>query len=169
MSLRTLAWTAILSMAVVAVAVVPPAIGDDSAQTRGRDRMCERAFESTQRQDMESFGAYDAEAFAAVHRPDAVSVFPDGTVANGLDEIMAFLASHFENREATWEYAELSRTVDGCRAAFIVYDTTYSIPRIGYSQRSIVGVTYTWQRGPLPWQPGRWLVMSDLNTPVTSS
>lgn len=156
---RILQATGLLAAA-TATAIVAPAVADDSSgPPNGADRRCEATFDAAQREDMESFGAYDAEAFRAVHRPDAVTVFPDGTVAEGVDAIMDYLASHFRNREATWEYTELLRVVDGCRTGFIVYDTRYAIPRVGYDQRSIVGVTYTWQRG-------HWRVLSDVNTPV---
>jgi hypothetical protein len=35
-----------------------------------------RKFEEAQRQDMESFRDFDAEAFRAIHDPDAISIFP---------------------------------------------------------------------------------------------
>lgn len=159
MTKRTIAHAAVVLAALTTAAFIGPAIGADSSSQDEPNRHCNETFDAAQRQDMESFGAYDADAFRAVHRPDAVSVFPDGTVSNGVDEIMDYLASHFRNREATWEYTELLRIVDGCRTGLIVYDTTYGIPRIGYRQRSVVGVTYTWQRG-------HWRVLSDVNTPV---
>ena len=55
---------------------------------RGHHPSCEEKFDQAQRQDMESFRDYDAEAFREVHHPDATSVFAVGEVAIGRDAIM---------------------------------------------------------------------------------
>ena len=120
-------------------------------------RYCERAFDAAQRIDMESFRDYDAEAFRAIHTDDAVTIFASGAWRVGIDAVMAALASHFQDREATWQWTELHREVKGCVTAFIVYDTTYSIPSNGFRQRARVAVTYTFERG-------RWLSVLDQST-----
>ena len=122
-------------------------------------RYCEQAFDTAQRIDMESFRDYDAQAFRDIHTEDAVTVFGSGAYRVGIDAIMAALAGHFANREAVWEWTELHREVKGCDTAFIIYDTTYSIPSIGYSARARTGVTYTFERG-------RWLAVFDQSTPL---
>jgi len=120
-------------------------------------RWCARQFDTAQRVDMESFRDYDAETFRAGHDPQAVTVFDSGAVRTGIDAIMAALAGHFQNREARWSWSERYRVVDGCRSAYILYETVYEIPRIGYRQRAMTGVTYT--------HDGRqWLAVADQGT-----
>ena len=120
---------------------------------------CARQFEIAQRLDMESFRDYDAKTFREVHHPDAMTVFANGTVRRGLDAIMMALASHFEKREAKWTWREVSRVVDGCKAAYILYETTYEIPSRGFRQRALVGVTYTYAGD-------KWLAVADQGTPL---
>jgi hypothetical protein len=121
---------------------------------RGR---CAAQFERAQRIDMESFRDYDAETFRDGHHPDAVTIFASGDAFYGVDAIMEALASHFENREAIWAWTEVYRVVDGCRTAFILYDATYTIPSIGYHQRTLTGVTYTYSGK-------KWLAVADQGT-----
>ena len=118
---------------------------------------CARQFEEAQRIDMESFRDYDAETFRDGHHPDAITVFASGARRVGVDAIMAALAPHFANREAIWAWTELYRVVDGCRAGFIVYDTTYDIPSIGFHQHALTGVTYTHVGD-------KWLAIADQGT-----
>lgn len=120
-------------------------------------RLCARQFEVAQRVDMESFRDYDAETFRAGHDERAVTVFDSGGVRTGIDAIMAALASHFQNREAKWSWTERYRVVDGCRSAYILYETVYEIPRIGYRQRALTGVTYTHDGF-------KWLAVADQGT-----
>lgn len=135
------------------------AVQQDNADRNGGllARICARQFEAAQRLDMESFRDYDAETFRAVHHDDAITVFDSGAVRIGIDAIMTTLASHFANREAVWSWTERYRVVDGCRSAYILYETVYEIPRIGYRQRALTGVTYT--------HNGRqWLAVADQGT-----
>jgi len=118
---------------------------------------CAAQFEEAQRIDMESFRDYDAEAFRDGHHADAVTVFASGHVFIGIDAIMAALAGHFEDREAIWTWTETYRVVDGCKSAFILYETTYAIPSAGFSQHALTGVTYTHQGD-------RWLSIADQGT-----
>jgi hypothetical protein len=118
---------------------------------------CARQFEVAQRVDMESFRDYDAETFRDGHDPRAVTVFASGARRIGIDAIMAALAPHFAGREAVWAWTELYRVVDGCRSAFILYDTTYDIPSIGFHQHALTGVTYTHDGE-------RWLSIADQGT-----
>jgi len=109
------------------VVVLSSASASPQGDHSSKDRQCARQFEIAQRIDMESFRDYDAEAFRAVHHPDAVTVFASGAVRYGIDAIMTALASHFVDREAIWAWTEIHRVVDGCNTAFILYDTTYDI------------------------------------------
>jgi hypothetical protein len=118
---------------------------------------CAEQFELAQRTDMESFRDYDRETFREGHDPRAVTIFASGAVRYGIDAIMAALEPHFANREAIWAWTELYRVVDGCKSAFILYDATYDIPRIGYHQRTLTGVTYTHDGN-------RWLSIADQGT-----
>lgn len=115
---------------------------------------CTAAFEITQRLDMESFARYDVDAFRRVHHPDAVAVFPSGRVVRGIDSIIDAVADHFARREAIYTWRELHRFVDGCRSAFVLYETAYEIPSTGYRQRALTGVTYIHEGG-------RWLAIAD--------
>jgi hypothetical protein len=118
---------------------------------------CARQFERAQRVDMESFRDYDAATFKAGHHPEAVTVFASGAVRYGIDAVMEALRSHFEGREAVWAWKELYRVVDGCKSAFILYETTYDIASVGFHQRALTGVTYTYHRG-------KWLAVADQGT-----
>ena len=118
---------------------------------------CANQFEVAQRVDMESFRDYDAETFRAGHTDDAVTIFASGATVIGIDKIMAALAGHFANREAIWEWTELHRSVQGCRTAYILYETTYRIPRIGFASRALVGVSYAHDGN-------KWLAVADQNT-----
>lgn len=122
-----------------------------------RSARCAKQFEQAQRVDMESFRDYDAETFREIHHPDAVTIFASGHAFYGIDAIMNALASHFANREAIWAWSEVYRVVNGCKTAYILYDATYTIPSIGYHQRTLTGVTYTYTRN-------KWLAVADQGT-----
>ena len=115
---------------------------------------CASAFEAAQRLDMESFARYDAESFRDVHHPDAITVFPSGRVVRGRESILSVLAEHFTAKEAIYTWREVHRFVDGCRAAFVLYETSYEVPSTGYRQRALTGVTYVHDGG-------RWLAIAD--------
>jgi ketosteroid isomerase-like protein len=146
--------SAALSGVVLIVAGIAPAVASGPAHA---ERRCARQFEAAQRMDMESFRDYDADTFRAIHTEDAITVFAGGQTFIGIDAIMNALRSHFQNREAIWEWTERYRTVDGCRTAYILYETKYSIPSIGFAQRALTGVSYTYQRGA-------WLGVADQGT-----
>jgi hypothetical protein len=139
---------------VVTVATLTGATSPDPAAAAAG---CAAQFEEAQRIDMESFRDYDAETFRAGHHPDSVTVFASGAVRYGIDAIMAALNSHFVNREAIWSWTELYRVVDGCKSGFILYDTVYEIPSIGFHQHALTGVTYTHDGN-------RWISIADQGT-----
>lgn len=126
---------------------------DPSAEAVG----CASQFELAQTTDMESFRDFDEETFRAGHDPRAVTIFASGAVRYGIDAIMAALRPHFVNRNAVWSWTELYRVVDGCKSAFILYDTNYDIPSIGFHQHALTGVTYTHNGN-------RWLAIADQGT-----
>jgi hypothetical protein len=144
-------------LAFVAAVLLALTAGSTMAASDTNAQGCARQFQEAQRIDMESFRDYDAETFRDGHHPDAVTVFASGAVRYGIDSIMTTLASHFENREAIWSWTELSRVVDGCSSAFILYDTEYEIPSTGFHQRALTGVTYTHDGS-------RWLSIADQGT-----
>ncbi|HEY8472975.1 MAG TPA: nuclear transport factor 2 family protein [Natronosporangium sp.] len=115
-----------------------------------------RLLDEATRADMESFGNFDADTFRAGHHPDAVTVFPNGQVAAGVDAIMTALASHFADREAKWSWQELGRVVAG-DTAFVYYKVRYQVPSRGIDQRQLVAVTWAWVGD-------RWLAVADTNT-----
>lgn len=132
------------------VAAALPALAEDAAG-------CARQFEVAQRVDMESFRDFDKEIWLAGHDERAVTVFASGAKRIGIDAIAQTMASHFANREAVWTWTELYRVVDGCRAATILYDTVYEIPRIGFRQHALTSVTYTHNGS-------QWLSIADQGT-----
>lgn len=153
--------TAVLTLALTCAV---PVLGGGSVaagHTRGGGPhgSCAERFDQAQRQDMESFRDYDAEAFRDVHHPDATSVFAVGEVAIGRDAIMEALAPYFEAKVAKWSWTEITRTVQGCRTGVIIYRTL--IERPGLARHAINTVTYTYQQG-------RWLVISDQGTEVSA-
>lgn len=146
-----------LGIATLATALAPPPAQASDEWAPGLQQYCERLFDTAQRTDMESFRDYDAATFRDIHTPDAVTIFASGAYRIGIDAIMTALAGHFAGREATWEWTELHREVKGCETAFIIYDTTYTLPSAGFRQRARIGVTYTFERG-------RWLAVFDQST-----
>src|SRR3990170_7277140 len=142
-----------LSAALVTMVFAGTTVAGETADAEG----CARQFEVAQRVDMESFRDYDAETFRAGHDDRAVSIFANGVAFYGIDSIMKALASHFANREAQWSWVEKYRVVDGCKSAYILYETVYAIPRIGYRARALTGVGYT-HKGD------HWLAVSDQGT-----
>ena len=145
-----------LAVALIGLQIAAPAFATDAqAQATG----CARQFEAAQKLDMESFRDYDAETFRAVHTDDALTVFTSGAVRYGIDNIMAAMASHFANREALWSWTELYRNVDGCKSAYILYETVYEIPSINFRLRAMTGVTYTHNGNT-------WLAIADQGTPL---
>ncbi len=112
-----------------------------------RHSFCERSFDRAQRADMESFRDFDAETWREGHADDAISIFPTGEMFVGIEEIMTAAERHFTKKDAVWSWTELSRRVDGCKSAMIVYDATYDIPAFDYHQRALTTVTYVFQRG----------------------
>lgn len=149
----SLGWVAAVMLAGANIATASEEKLDAPAVAAG----CARQFERAQRVDMESFRDYDAATFRAVHHPESLTVFASGGVRYGIDAVMQALRSHFENREAVWAWKELYRVVDGCKTAYILYETTYDIPSVGYHQRALTGVTYTYHRG-------KWLAVADTGT-----
>ena len=141
----------------MAVGVLFALTGVSTALAEGWAQGCAEQFELAQRTDMESFRDYDRETFREGHDPRAVTIFASGAVRFGIDSIMNTLEFHFANREAIWAWNELYRVVDGCKSAFILYDATYDIPRIGFHQRTLTGVTYTHDGN-------RWLSITDQGT-----
>jgi hypothetical protein len=141
----------------IAVVTVSSVSASPQSDGHGQANRCARQFEAAQRIDMESFRDYDAETFKEGHHPDAVTIFASGAVRHGIDAIMTALASHFANREAVWAWTEMYRIVDGCKSAFILYDTTYDIPSAGFHQHALTGVTYTYKHG-------KWLSIADQGT-----
>jgi hypothetical protein len=126
------------------------------------DRRCAREFDQAQRTDMVSFRDYDLATWKAGHDDDAITVLAAGQWFQGRDTIAAVLHRHFEDREATWTWTELSRAVDGCKTGTILYDATYAIPSAGFTQRAYVSVVYTRKHG-------KWLSVIDQSTLVKPS
>lgn len=153
----------VAGLAALAVAsVATPAIatsGSGRDDQRGADRRCARQFDEAQRVDMESFRDYDLATWTAAHDDDAITVLAGGQWIQGRDAIATALRGHFANREAVWSWTELTRAVDGCRTGTILYDATYAIPSVGFTQRAYVSVTYTYKRG-------KWLSVIDQSTLV---
>jgi hypothetical protein len=142
-------------------AAAPTMASANDGKPGGADRRCAREFDAAQRTDMESFRDYDLATWKAGHDDDAITVFAAGQWFQGRDNIAAVLHKHFENREATWVWTELSRAVDGCTTATILYDATYGVPSIHFTQHALVSVVYTRKHG-------KWLSVIDQSTLLPS-
>lgn len=150
---------AVAGVAIAALLALPAAVAATPAADDGGhgNRRCERRFEEAQRVDMESFRDYDRETWREAHAEDAVTILTSGAVIEGRDAIVDALTAHFDNREAVWSWTELSRRVDGCKTAHILYETVYAIDRIGLCIHALTGVSYTYEHG-------RWLSVADQGT-----
>jgi hypothetical protein len=156
-----LAGTAIVAAGALLAPTAATAGGGPDNDDRS-DRRCAREFDQAQRTDMESFRDYDLATWKAGHDDDAITVLASGVWFQGRDTIAAVLHRHFEDREATWTWTELSRAVDGCKTGTILYDATYAIPSAGFTQRAYVSVVYTRKHG-------KWLSVIDQSTLVKPS
>jgi hypothetical protein len=145
-----------LGTALLAVAPASAAAGSHQAGSHNR---CTTQFEQAQRIDMESYRDFDRETWVAAHDDDAIAIYSTGLVVQGRDAIAESQRDHFNNREAVWTWTELTRAVDGCRTATIVYDATYAIPARDFELRLIVSVSYTYKHG-------RWLSVIDQGTEI---
>ena len=142
-----------------ALAIVLTATSAVSAANR-RVEGCAREFEIAERTDMESFREFEAETFRPIRHADAVTIFASGDAFFGIEEIIEVLEGfHFGPREAIWMWTEFYRVVDGCKSAFILYETTYELPSIGFRSHALTGVTYTHQGR-------RWLAIADQGMPL---
>lgn len=151
---------ALLGLTMAGMFLVPvqaAAADDDLSGQSGGNHGCAAKFEAAQRLDMESFRDFDAEAFREGHAHDAVSIFPSGATFVGIDAIMTAQNGHFTNKNAVWSWIEISRWVDGCKTAYIIYDATYDIPSIGFHQVAKTVVTYVYKHG-------KWLSIMDQGT-----
>jgi hypothetical protein len=146
---------------VAAVAAVGTAVPATAAPTTHNTSpiasYCARKFDQAQRTDMESYRDFDRETWIEGHDDDAISIYNNGTWVQGRDAIAASQNAHFTNRNAVWTWTELTRAVDGCSTASIVYDATYAIPSQNFSVRLIINVTYTFKRG-------KWFSVIDQGT-----
>jgi hypothetical protein len=145
------------SVALFAVPLLALAFTPRASAAEGTAAGCAAQFEVAQQLDMESFRDFDADTFRAGHDERAVTVFASGSRRIGIDAIMTALAGHFANRNAVWSWTELYRVVDGCNSAYILYDTSYDIPSIGFHQHALTGVTYSHDGNA-------WLSISDQGT-----
>jgi hypothetical protein len=153
---------AIVAIAVAATALaVPAAAAADDGSSEGAAG-CARQFEEAQRTDMESFRDFDRETWVAGHDDDAITIFTTGLMVQGRDNIANILRNHFNNRNAVWTWTELTRAVDGCKTATIVYDATYAIPSQNLVLREIVSVSYT-HKGD------KWLSVIDQGTELPAT
>jgi hypothetical protein len=150
--LAIIAGAVLVATAVVAVPAL--ASSDGGGSDRDSLRRCARQFEQAQRTDMESFRDFDRDTWVAGHDDDAITIFTTGQMVQGRDNIANTLRNHFNNRNAVWTWTELTRAVDGCKTATIVYDATYAVPSDNFTLREIVSVTYTHKHG-------RWLSVID--------
>jgi hypothetical protein len=99
-------------------------------------------------------GPPDEATWLAGHHPEAITIFASGARHQGIDAIAAALHPHFVNKTAVWSWTELYRFVDGCQTGYVLYDTTYDIPSIGFHQRALTLVTYVHEGG-------KWLSIAD--------
>lgn len=136
-----------------------PFVASGSAVATGHgesERSCARNFDRAQRMDMESFRDYDRKTFRDGHTKDAVTIFASGELVSGVDNILQALDSHFTNRQGVWAWTELSRRIEGCESAYIIYEATYDLPS-GYHERTLTQVSYVYKHG-------KWLAVLDQGT-----
>ena len=159
MRFRTLALTAAAALAITGTAVPAAAAASTEHRRSPIAAYCARAFDHAQRTDMESYRDFDRETWVALHDDDAITILNNGRVIQGRDAIAASQNAHFTNRNAVWSWTELTRAVDGCSTATVVYDATYAIPSQNFSVRLIINVTYTFKHG-------KWFSTLDQGTAI---
>ena len=151
--------TPTIRLALMAALLAATAAASSTAAAEGKATAagCAREFDEAQRIDMESFRDFDEPTWLAGHHPEAITIFASGARRQGIDAIAAALHPHFVNKTAVWIWVELYRFVDGCSTGYILYDTTYDIPSIGFHQHALTSVTYIHEGG-------HWLSIADQGT-----
>lgn len=112
---------------------------------------CAQQFDVAQKNNMEAFRDYNKDVFFDLRDSKAAALFSSGYAFYGRDNIMKALSGHFSNKKAVWSWEEKYRFIDGCKAAFIVYDAHYD------SEHSLTSVTFTYN-------DGKWQVVKDQGT-----
>ncbi|AKU15216.1 hypothetical protein [Luteipulveratus mongoliensis] len=152
---RTIALVA--SAVALAVPATASATGSGGTTQPGQARTCAHRFDQAQRADMESFRDFDFKTFAAGHDEGTVTIVADGRVRIGKAAVLAAAKPRFEAKNSVWSWTEITRKVDGCRTAFIVYNTKYALPHLDYWFTAVTSVTYEYKGG-------RWLSIMDQGT-----
>jgi hypothetical protein len=144
---------------VLAVPATAAATGSESSTQTQPDqaRTCAQQFDQAQRTDMESFRDFDFDTWAAGHDEGTVTIIADGRVRIGKAAVLAGAKPRFEAKNSVWSWTEITRKVDGCHTAFIVYNTKYARPDLDYWFTAVTSVTYEYEGG-------RWLSIMDQGT-----
>lgn len=151
--------TAVVMGAATVVGTAGGSLAGEADETAGGPGPgCAASFDEAARLDMEAFRDYDADTWRDLHHPGAETVLASGHRFVGIDAIMSALRGHFEGREAIFEWTELRRFVDDtCHSGFVVYETRYQLPSIGFDQSTTTTVGLVRERG-------EWKVVFDQGT-----
>jgi hypothetical protein len=112
----------------------------------GRGRQCPR------RLGADTTETRDAAGFNALLDRDVTVIFANGGVLYGRDQVAGFITDFFADPGWSQSFTELTRHVDGCRSAFVLFDSVYSVPADSRVTPLVIGVTFTYEHG-------RWLVL----------
>lgn len=154
MSIRQRAAVAGVALAVLA-GLATPASASGSAGRHG----CERGFEAAVDRYLSTTEDRDAAGFNRLLHRDVTGVLPGGTVFAGRAELAGFIDGFFARTDWTQTFSLRRKEVHGCATGFVLFDSVYAEPAVGFSQRLAIGLTWTREHG-------RWLLLVDQNTEV---
>jgi SnoaL-like domain len=125
--------------------------GGETAQPPSASRACARDFGTAVRRYVRTTHRRDAAGFASLLDPRVVVVLRPGDVFYGKRATMRFIRGFFADPGWTQSFREITRTVRGCRTAFVLFDSVYRAPGAD-PLPLVIGVSFT-RRG------GRWLAV----------
>jgi hypothetical protein len=157
--------TAALAISIVSgIGVGLPAIAAPAAPAPDHgDQRCARQFDTAVRAYVSTTQTRNTAGFNALLHPDATVIFANGGVLSGKAEVAAFITGFFGDPGWSQSFTELSRHVEGCRTAFVLFDTVYRVPVDDRVSPLVVGLSFTYDHG-------RWLVLhnQDSTGPASS-
>jgi len=150
-----------LRMRIVAVGLALAAVGGVTSigTAAASGNSCGRQFDAAVKSYLSTTDHRDARAFNALLHRDVVGVLPGGTTFYGKREMAAFIDGFFARTDWTQTFALKSKNAN-CDTGFVLFESVYAEPAAGYSQKLMIGLTWTREHG-------RWLVLADQNTEVT--
>lgn len=148
--------SSVLAGVAAASAVVAAPASASQVSSHHRQQTCARQFGHAVHAYLATTARHDARGFERLMARDYTVILPDGTVFAGKKAASGFIDTFFARTDWTQSFDEQRRAVEGCRSAFVLYDSVYT--DADGPEPLVIGLSWTYRHG-------RWLVLQDQNTP----